>query len=584
MNGVPTEQEIDALQSEGFITGVEADALRQVYWGLDSYRFDASGYIRSKLGWDPWGGTPEHPGQQEVIDAYELALRQLHEKDDFEHDRVSAADLKYWTPGDTIRNQLRLETGHTVGKTKLASGLVNHFFDCFTPSIIYTFAPGWKQIHDLLWKEVKVDRRGKGLPGRILDLRLEVDDNHFATGTSTSDAGGKGSERVQGQHGKYLMFVLDEAEGIADFVFDAVKSMASGGICIVLMLANPKTRSSRFHKVKALSSVVSYRISCLWHPNVLAGKEIVPGAVKRDYVREMIEEHCETVSDHVDDDHTFDLPFDLKIGEAEYPAGTIWKPNAEFLFRVLGIPPANISDKTLITAGRYEAACNRKVPLSVSARKARIGVDVARYGKDAGTVYLDHLGYVRRTHQIWQLDSNDYYHKVKDLALSLPDDVHDLHIRVDGGGGFGSGVIDKLKIDDDLIQRFAEFRVFEVHFNATRTAGGKYYDLATEMYAQAAESMKGLCIVSPPEALEADLTERLYDWRNAKGIDVKILESKKEFRKPDRVGRSPDDGDGFVLAVAPDFLFDTGDWSDGLADDGDDGYTEYTSEAASVNW
>jgi hypothetical protein len=34
---------------------------------------------------------------------------------------------------------------------------------------------------------------------------------------------------------------------------------------------------------------------------------------------------------------------------------------------------------------------------------------------------------------------------------------------------------------------------------------------------------------------------------------VKKLEEKKKFKK--RMKRSPDDGDGFVMAVAPDFLF-----------------------------
>ncbi len=40
---------------------------------------------------------------------------------------------------------------------------------------------------------------------------------------------------------------------------------------------------------------------------------------------------------------------------------------------------------------------------------------------------------------------------------------------------------------------------------------------------------------------------------NRSGVAVKKLEDKDAFRK--RVKRSPDDGDGFVLAVAPDVLW-----------------------------
>src|SRR5262249_17972466 len=148
------------------------------------------------------------------------------------------------------------------------------------------FAPSFEQIHDLLFKEIKSQRRGKGLPGQIFDLELRAGDEHFIKGRATNNDQGKGTERVQGQHGRYNLYVLDEAEGVADFVFDAIRSMTSGGISIVVMLANPRTRSSRFYKMGAEPQVRSFRMSCLHHPNVVAGREVVPGAVRRQYVQE----------------------------------------------------------------------------------------------------------------------------------------------------------------------------------------------------------------------------------------------------------------------------------------------------------
>jgi hypothetical protein len=126
--------------------------------------------------------------------------------------------------------------------------------------------------------------------------------------------------RAQGQHGKYLMFVLDEAEGIDDYVWNAVDSMTSGGISIVLMLANPRTRSSQFHKAAGQANVKSFRISCLQHPNVVSGQEIVPGAVKRAYVDGMIDKHCEAVGADEPDNHTFTVnkfAFRYKFGRHE---------------------------------------------------------------------------------------------------------------------------------------------------------------------------------------------------------------------------------------------------------------------------
>lgn len=516
-------------------------------------RYDPATYIEKRLGWKPWSGENGEPGQQEVLDAYVLALRQMHEREAFEAGEVSEEDLQFWKPGQVIKNRVRIEAGHTVGKTKLASGIVNHFFDHFTPSIGYCFAPGWKQIHDLLFKEIKTDRRGKGLPGRILDLGLVRGDNHFISGKATNNSHGKGSERVQGQHGKYLIFVLDEAEGIPEFVFNAVDSMASGGIVIVIMLANPQTRTSRFHKLAAISTVQSYRISCIHHPNVVAGREVVPGAVKRQYVEEMIEKHCELTERHEPDDYTFELAFPVQCGEIVHSAGTIFKPNAEFMFRVLGVAPANIADNTLVPVGRYEAACKR-APVEQNPTVAYFGVDVSRWGKDFGTLYIRHNGRVWRAAQFWKQDTNDYARVIKEEALKLAEaGVTKLHVRVDGGGGFGGGVIDKVKVDLQLIKAIRQFEVIEVHFNGTPSDGKSYADLITELHGEAAESIKGLAIIDAPEALEADLCERQYKWMNRDAIDVKKLEPKVDFRK--RIERSPDDGDGFVMAVASERLF-----------------------------
>jgi hypothetical protein len=392
------------------------------------------------------------------------------------------------------------------------------------------------------------------LPGRILDLALDRGPDHFANGMATNNAGGTGTERVQGQHGQYLMFILDEAEGIADYVWDAIKSMMSGGIAIVLMLANPRTRLSRFHKARELPSVRSFRISCLWHPNVLHGREIVPGAVRRDYVDAMLDEHCEIVAEHEDDAQTFEVP---------WRPGVIFQPDTEMLFRVLGTAPKTIADNTLIPLGRYEAALHRG-PLEDRPSVARLGVDCARFGKDVGTLYVRHDGRVWRAARFPQLTTGDYFRAVKDAASALRDQgVTSLHVRVDGGGGFGAGVIDRLNDDVEMSEMFDDFAVHEVHFGGTENIDADaYVDKATQMYAEAAESLKRLAVLNPPSELEADLCERTYKWMNRQGIDVKRVTPKDMFHKEH--GRSPDDGDGFVLAIAPDFLFASDGFSGGM--------------------
>jgi len=510
------------------------------------YRFDPIRYITDKLGWHPWAGDAEHPGQVEVLQAYELALRQLHERYDYEQGNLTADQLQYWTPDQVIKNRIRIDSGHTTGKTKVASGILSHFFDTCTPSIIYSFAPTAEQINDLLWKEIRVDRFKNNLPGRVAKIPLLSFDgtersDHFAKGRATNNSG---TEGIQGQHGKYLMFVLDEAEGIADFVFDAVESMTSGGISIVLMLANPRTRTSIFYKQRTRDDVANFRISCLYHPNVLANREVVPGAVRRDYVISMTKSHAERVDEHNPDDNTFELP---------WQPGIIYKPDAEMMFRVLGVAPANIADNTFVPVGRYEAATKRK-PVSHEPTVARIGIDVARYGTDKGTIYCRHNGAVWRETAIQGQDTNAYLDKLRLLLERLHKlGVKKIDLRVDGGGGYASGIIDPLKIDMGLRRKFVDVILREVHNNNTPNDKESYYDLGTEMYAQSAETLKGIAILSPPPLLESDLTERPFKFVNNEGVAVKKLMDKEQFKT--KHDRSPDDGDGFVLAVAPDFIF-----------------------------
>lgn len=535
------------------------------------YQFDSQGYIEDVLGWTPWSGTDTAPGQVEVLEAYNLALRQQHERDDFEAGVLELDELTVWKPGDVICNWIRCEAGHTVGKTKLSDGIVNHFLDCFIPSIIYTFAPSWVQIHDLLWKEIKADRgaarwKGKPLPGKINDLDVTVSANHFAKGRATNNAGGNGTERVQGQHGKYLLFVIDEAEGVPKFIYDAIKSMASGGIVIVLMLANPRTRTSSFHKAKNLPYVRSFRISCMAHPNVLAGREIVPGAVRRGYVEGMLEgdgeePNVKIVPVHNADKHTFTLPFDVVVQGQHHAAGTIFEPNGEFLFRVMGIPGENGLGNTFCPPGRYEAACKRD-PDDATRRHdsaIRIGGDIARWGVDLGTLYCCHKGSVWRFAQLAQESTTEYVRQIREEAMRLwneaPADQKplSLHIRLDGSGGFAGGIIDKLRECRELTQTFEDFQAIEVPFGANASDIEKYDNIVTEMYAEAAESIKGLAILKAPGMLETDLCERPFKWVNVSDRDIKRLVDKDRFRMEH--GRSPDDGDGFVLAVSPDRIF-----------------------------
>src|SRR5262249_17729975 len=56
-----------------------------------------------------------------------------------------------------------VKASHGVGKTHLAGGLISWHFDSFDPSISLSTAPTAAQLHDLTWREVRVQRKGPGM-------------------------------------------------------------------------------------------------------------------------------------------------------------------------------------------------------------------------------------------------------------------------------------------------------------------------------------------------------------------------------------------------------------------------------------
>lgn len=527
-------------------------------WDFTEFAFDIVGYTKQVYGFEYWSGKGTgSEGQLEIAQYYQDTLKRLHERRKYE--RGKPYDRSVWVPGETIKNWIRVEAGHTTGKTFLAATIVCHFFDAFRNSIGYAFAPTAQQINDLLFKEIRRFRDDKPwLPGRVLKLpEIRHRGDHFVKGKAT---GNSSTESVQGQHGEYLIFVLDEAEGIDPFVYDAIESMASGGIAIVLAIANPRTNTSRFHKIAGNRNVKSFRLSCLNHPNVITNKEIVTGAVKREYVNNMIEKHCEVVPEHVPDFNTFEVP---------WLPGEIFKPDNEFMFRVLGRSPRMQSFNTFLPTGRYELAKSRKEPVIsvMQPNQARIGVDSARFGDDSGTVYVKRNDTVYRHAVLSRVDGYKYYVVVKDLIEQLVSEgVNDIQVRVDGGGGYSSTLIDNLNADDDLFKLVSnkeveiekekivgDMLVYEIHFNGVPSDPKNFADKGTEMYWHAAQACQNIAIGKVPDSLAQDLCERTYNYVTRRGISVRSLQSKDKFKQEFK--RSPDDGDGFVLAAAPDELF-----------------------------
>lgn len=529
-----------------------------------AYRFGVSDYIRNELGWNPWSE------QQKIIDHYQLSLMQQQERLDLQDGRIAEADLEYWDGHSVIKNQIAVDACHNSGKTKLAAGLVSHFFDCHHPAIIYCFAPSADQINDLLFKELRVDRTGKArLLGDVLPVepRIKYLPDHFVRGKATNNANRTGLTRAWGQHVRFMMFILDESEGVPDFIWEAIKTMASGPYSIILSLRNPRTTSSMAHQFRGKPRTEAFNISALQHPNVIEGRDVIPGAITREYVVENLNDEAdgtEIVEEHDPEQHTFELPWD--------DSGTIYKPSPGFLWKILGVAPEGELTDVFCSDAAFRAAVGRDVDedeQEETEHYVQYGVDAARYGGDYGTIYRMYKGQCTRLGALSKSDSKLYFLKIKSDLLQLihrgGHRISEVYFRIDAGGGWGAGLADFLRYDEELmtldemrdeedpLKGLEHVQVIEVNFEGVPYDTKSFANTVTEMYYHAGQFVRYFSVDRANETLIQDLSLRTYGWVTKRGRSVKALSPKKEFR--DLMGRSPDDGDGFALAVAPQHVF-----------------------------
>lgn len=510
---------------------------------MTRYQRDLLGYAERECGFTPWSGVDGDVGQLEFFQAIQQSVC----------DQLDGRPATY---------EFSIKSCHGVGKTKGCSILVNWFFDSFPQSVTITSAPSDDQVRTLLWKDI---RSSRPLWGRRhlkpADPFMSRGDGWFAMGRVTNDAGGTGTARFHGQHAKYMLFVFDEADGVPEFAYGAVDGMMTnlgpGMVLIFIRIGNPATRTSEFHRRHTAPGVMSINFDALRFPNVYHDDSaLVPGGTTRAWVTKMVGKHCEVHPEADEDAQTFTLPWDTvdKHG-ASAPAGTHLKPNGAFLFRVRGKTPKNETLEGFISEGRYDAACERDVtPLLTPADTtfAAIGVDMARYGADAGTIYTHHRLRLTRQATVQGQDTAGYVARIEPvIAALIQAGATHIQMRVDNTGGWGIGVVDYFKVREYPGVRF---EVVQVSFGSAASDPESYYDLITEMYAEADATLARTLVTTLSEELKVDLTDRRLYYRHGRDKRyVQKAEEKDDFKKRNK--RSPDDGDGAVLALAPERLF-----------------------------
>lgn len=443
---------------------------------------------------------------------------------------------KWWTKQIEIARALvqhrrvLVKACHSIGKTHIGGGLVNWFFDCWNPGICITTAPTKRQVNDLMWKEVRSQRRGR--PGLFPKAaRMETSPEHYAAGfTAISDAA------FQGAHEEFVFIIFDEAIGIDAAIWEAAEGMMTGGDnSLWLCIFNPTDTATRAYEEDFAGEFHVISVSALDHPNIAAELEgrpaPFPKAVRLGWLEKRVEKWCTPI-----------LATDRKAKDVEFPPGSnIWyRPGPLFEGRVLGRWPSSGST-SVWTEDLWDAA---NVYQPIPRRPLEIGCDVARFGDDFTSIVVRRgaCALHHETHNGW--DTGQTAGRLKQLAKEFCGPVEvpqKVAVKVDDDG-VGGGVTDQA----------GGFNFVPVLGQSQAYEPDEYPNRRSELwFATSAMADRGAIDVSRLSAESKSLLRRQLmapTWKiDAQGR--RVVEPKDKTKE--RIGRSPDDADGFNLAYAP---------------------------------
>lgn len=143
--------------------------------------------------------------------------------------------------------KVAVKSGQGVGKTGAEAALLLWFLSCFPYSRVVATAPTRQQLHDVLWAEVdKWMARSPLLPMLLKWTKTYVyvvghEKRWFATARTATKP-----ENMQGFHEDNMLFIVDEASGVADLIMEAILGTLSGEHNKLLMCGNPTRNSGTF--------------------------------------------------------------------------------------------------------------------------------------------------------------------------------------------------------------------------------------------------------------------------------------------------------------------------------------------------
>ena len=300
-------------------------------------------------------------------------------------------------------------------------------------------------------------------------------------------------EALQGIHAKHVLYLIDEASGIEDVVFEVAQGSLSTAGAMAVMASNPTRNSGFFFDThnKLRHRWKTWQVNC----------ETVPRA-----------------SGHIQD-----------------VIDAYGKDSNKYRVRVLGEFPT-ADDDVVIPLELIRAAVGRDV--ETSGVMPYWGVDVGRFGEDSSALAKRKGNRLIEPITEWHgLDTMQVAGRIYNEFKATDDPLKPASIFVDVIG-IGSGVVDRL--------REMELPVIGVNVAESAANDERFMRLRDEIWWRGREWFAAKdCVIPNDEKFVSELCTVTYDYSSNGKI---VVESKKDMKK--RGLKSPNLADAFLMTMA----------------------------------
>lgn len=431
-------------------------------------------YFREVLGIEPWAAPRSRHGQIDIIEALPF------------HKSTS------------------VRSGHKTGKSLSAGGLAWWWYSTRELARAVMTAPTSRQVVKVLWRELARLRRASkrsldGVMHKTPSTGVQADDGREIIGFTADDP-----EAFSGISGPNVLYLVDEASGVSEEIFEAIEGNRAGG-AYAMYFSNPTRPSGTFFESHHAARKFFHCIHIDSQDAALYGRDI-PGLATSEWCEEKTEQWGEESS--------------------------------IFQVRVRGNFPPEGSNTVISLLLVSEATERWSDTLAVG--RLVIGVDPAREGDDA-SVLQPVRGNKALDKKVFRgLDGFQLAAEVAKMAADLraPDEYDPVPANVDEIG-IGASVVDALAYNHSEV-------VTVCPVNSSRTADDEdqYFNLRAELHFGLRDWLRDGGSFESDPILESELVAATYKYDNRGRLQVEKKEDMKKVLK-----RSPNHADALQLAV-----------------------------------